>query len=224
MLFRSAPDATRNPQDAVIEDVTLRSDDYGVTLYGPATKVGGLVGYNAGTVKNGKVEAKTLDFSHLTATANTVTAGGAVGENVGTVGAVTVETDLTQNMDKYCSLGGVVGSNSGALVQCTHQGAIGDGSGINVVGSTVGGIAGSNNGTVQGCTVNHITLHVQGASNVGASQDAATKMANAAHIGGIVGRNSGKVENSLIATDSTRSTITAHGGFVGGVAGPNSAR
>ena len=217
-----APDATRNPQDAVIEDVTLRSDDYGVTLYGPATKVGGLVGYNAGTVKNGKVEAKTLDFSHLTATANTVTAGGAVGENVGTVGAVTVETDLTKNMDKYCSLGGVVGSNSGALVQCTYQGAIGDGSGINVVGSTVGGIAGSNNGTVQGCTVNHITLHVQGASNVGASQDAATKMANAAHIGGIVGRNSGKVEKSLIATDSTRSTITAHGGFVGGVAGSNS--
>lgn len=215
-------------QDAVIENVTLRSNGGGVTLYGPATKVGGLVGYNAGTVKNGKVEAGTLDLSHLTATANTVTAGGAVGENVGTVGgtgdkdAVTVETDLTQSMDKYCNLGGVVGSNSGALVQCTYQGAIGDGSGINVVGSTVGGIAGSNNGTVQGCTVNHITLHVQGASNVGASQDAATKMANAAHIGGIVGRNSGKVENSLIATDDTRSTITAHGGFVGGVAGSNS--
>ena len=225
-----APDATRHPQDAVIEDVTLRSDDYGVTLYGPATKVGGLVGYNAGTVKNGKVEAGTLDLSHLTATANTVTAGGAVGENVGTVGgtgdkdAVTVETDLTQSMDKYCNLGGVVGSNSGALVRCAYQGTIGGGSGINVVGSTVGGIVGSNdaNGTVQGCEVKHITLHVQGASNVGASQDAAAKMANAAHIGGIVGRNSGKVENSLIATDDTRSTITAHGGFVGGVAGSNS--
>lgn len=225
-----APDATRHPQDAVIEDVTLRSDDYGVTLYGPATKVGGLVGYNAGTVKNGKVEAGTLDLSHLTATANTVTAGGAVGENVGTVGgtgekdAVTVETDLTQSMDKYCNLGGVVGSNSGALVQCTYQGTIGGGSGINVVGSTVGGIVGSNdaNGTVQGCAVNHITLHVQGASNVGASQDAATKMANAAHIGGIVGRNSGTVSGSTIATEGTRSTITAHGGFVGGVAGSNS--
>ena len=233
-----APDATRHPQDAVIEDVTLRSDDYGVTLYGPATKVGGLVGYNAGTVKNGKVEAGTLDLSHLTATANTVTAGGAVGENVGTVGgtgendAVTVETDLTQSMDKYCNLGGVVGSNSGVLVRCTYQGTIGSSAdadaanvvGINVVGSTVGGIVGSNdaNGTVQDCAVNHITLHVQGASNVGASQDAAAKMANAAHIGGIVGRNSGKIESSLIATDSTRSTITAHGGFVGGVAGSNS--
>ena len=222
-----------NEPGAAIEDARLRNiQNTGATfLYGPATKVGGLVGYNAGTVKNGKVEAKTFDLSHLTATANTITAGGAVGENVGTVGgtgekdAVAVETDLTQSMDKYCNLGGVVGSNSGALVQCTYQGTIGGGSGINVVGSTVGGIVGSNdaNGTVQGCAVNHITLHVQGASNVGASQDAAAKMANAAHIGGIVGRNSGKIENSLIAIgDDTRSTITAHGGFVGGVAGSNS--
>lgn len=226
-----------NEPGAAIEDARLRNiSNTGATfLYGPATKVGGLVGYNAGTVKNGKVEAKTLDLSHLTATANTVTAGGAVGENVGTVGgtgkdAVTVETDLTQSMDKYCNLGGVVGSNSGALVQCAYQGTIGSSAdadaakvvGINVVGSTVGGIAGSNSGTVQGCEVNHITLHVQGASNVGASQDAAAKMANAAHIGGIVGRNSGKIKNSLIATDDTRSTITAHGGFVGGVAGSNS--
>ena len=220
--------AACNEPGALIKDTNLLNRNGTVRLYGLATKVGGIVGYNAGTVKTAKVKNNVLDLSGLTATANTVTAGGAVGENVGTVGgtggkdAVTVETDLTQSMDKYCSLGGVVGSNSGALVQCTYQGAIGDGSGINVVGSTVGGIAGSNNGTVQGCTVNHITLHVQGASNVGASQDAATKMANAAHIGGIVGRNSGKVENSLIATDSTRSTITAHGGFVGGVAGSNS--
>lgn len=220
--------AACNEPGALIKDTNLLNRNGTVRLYGPATKVGGIVGYNAGTVKTAKVKNNVLDLSGLTATANTVTAGGAVGENVGTVGgtggkdAVTVETDLTQSMDKYCSLGGVAGSNSGALVQCTYQGTIGDGSGINVVGSTVGGIAGSNNGTVQGCTVNHITLHVQGASNVGASQDAATKMANAAHIGGIVGRNSGKVENSLIATDSTRSTITAHGGFVGGVAGSNS--
>ena len=228
--------ASKHPQDATIENVTLRKDRGGVTLYGPSTRVGGLVGYNAGTVKYGIIEAGTLNLENLTATANTVTAGGAVGENVGTVGgkgendAVTVETDLTQSMDKYCNLGGVVGSNSGALVRCTYQGTIGSSAdadaakvvGINVVGSTVGGIAGSNSGTVQGCTVNHITLHVQGASNVGASQDAATKMANAAHIGGIVGRNSGTVSDSTIATDDTRSTITAHGGFVGGVAGSNS--
>ena len=230
--------AACNEPGALIKDTNLLNRNGTVRLYGPATKVGGIVGYNAGTVKTAKVKNNVLDLSGLTATANTVTAGGAVGENVGTVGgtddkdAVTVETDLTQSMDKYCNLGGVVGSNSGVLVRCTYQGTIGSSAdadaakvvGINVVGSTVGGIVGSNdaNGTVQDCEVKHITLHVQGASNVGASQDAAAKMANAAHIGGIVGRNSGKIESSLIATDSTRSTITAHGGFVGGVAGSNS--
>ena len=221
--------AACNEPDALIQDAVLHKGSNGsVALYGPATKVGGIVGYNAGTVETAKVKNNVLDLNGLTATANTVTAGGAVGENVGTVGgtvekdAVTVETDLTQSMDKYCNLGGVVGSNSGALVRCAYQGTIGGGSGINVVGSTVGGIAGRNSGTVQGCAVNHITLHVQGASNVGASQDAAAKMANAAHIGGIVGRNSGTVSGSTIAADGTRSTITAHGGFVGGVAGSNS--
>ena len=220
--------AACNEPGALIKDTNLLKRFGTVRLYGPATKVGGIVGYNAGTVETAKVKYNVLDLSGLTATANTVTAGGAVGENVGTVGgtgekdAVAVETDLTQSMDKYCNLGGVVGSNSGALVRCAYQGTIGGGSGINVVGSTVGGIAGSNSGTVQDCAVNHITLHVQGASNVGASQDAATKMANAAHIGGIVGRNSGTVSDSTIATDGARSTITAHGGFVGGVAGSNS--
>ena len=98
--------ASKHPQDATIENVTLRKDRGGVTLYGPSTRVGGLVGYNAGTVKYGIIEAGTLNLENLTATANTVTAGGAVGENVGTVGgtgdkdAVTVETDLTQSMDK----------------------------------------------------------------------------------------------------------------------------
>ena len=224
-----------NEPGAAIEDAKLRNiPNTGATfLYGPATKVGGLVGYNAGTVKNGKVEADSLKLANLTAAANTVTAGGAVGENVGTVGgtdttdAVAVETNLTQSMEKYLNLGGVAGSNSGALVQCTYQGTIGNGidqGGMTVTGSTVGGIVGSNdaNGAVQNCEVKHITLQVQGTSNVGASQDAATKMANAAHIGGIVGRNSGAVSDSTIATEGTGSIITARNGFVGGVAGSNS--
>ncbi len=55
------------------------------------------------------------------------------------------------------------------------------------MGSTVGGIVGSNDvvyntdgtaaatGKVKDCKVGYIELKVQGASNVGASQDAATK-------------------------------------------------
>ncbi len=229
-----------NAQDAVIENATLwtKSETFGkVTLYGPATRVGGLVGYNAGTVKNSDVEADSLDLSHLTASDSTVTAGGALGENTGRGEELKVLTNLTDSMAKYLNLGGVAGSSSGALVSCSYTGQIGTGitAGFTTVGSTVGGIVGSNDvvyntdgtpaatGSVEGCTVGYINLQVQGASNVGASQDAATKMNSAAHIGGIAGCNRGKIEGSTVGTaDTMGSIITARHGFVGGVAGSNS--
>ena len=229
--------AAYNEQDAVIENVSLwkQNKNYGKTaLYGPATRVGGLVGYNAGTVKNCAVEADSLDLTNLTASDNTVTAGGALGENTGKGDTLAVSTNLKDSMAKYLNLGGVAGSSSGTLVSCTYTGAIGGGSGLTAVGSTAGGIVGSNDvvynadgsaatGTVKDCTVGYIELSVQGASNVGASQDAATKMSSAAHIGGIVGRNRGEVTGSTVGTnEKTGSIITARNGFVGGVAGSNS--
>ncbi|MDO5778661.1 MAG: hypothetical protein Q4Q08_10245, partial [Eubacteriales bacterium] len=84
-------------------------------------------------------------------------------------------------------------------------------------------------GKVKECKVGYIKLKVQGVSNVGASQDAATKMNSAAHIGGIVGRNRGEITGSTVGTDGSLkdlggngSIITARNGFVGGVAGSNS--
>ena len=232
-----------NEQGATITGAWLRAvNGYNATaLYGPATKVGGLVGYNAGTVKDSKVDAKTLDLSNLTANDSTVTAGGALGENTGTGEKLNVFTNLTDSMAKYQNLGGVAGSSSGTLKTCTYTGTIGGGAGLTTVGSTVGGIVGSNDvvyntdgtaaatGKVKDCKVGYIELKVQGASNVGASQDAATKMNSAAHIGGIVGRNRGEITGSTVGTDGSLkdlggngSIITAHHGFVGGVAGSNS--
>ena len=226
-----------NEQGATITGAWLRAvNGYNATaLYGPATKVGGLVGYNAGTVKDSKVDAKTLDLSNLTANDSTVTAGGALGENIGTAENVTVSTNLQDSMAKYLNLGGVAGSSSGTLSECTYTGAMGKDNGFTTVGSTVGGIVGSNDvvyntdgtaaatGKVKDCKVGYIELKVQGASNVGASQDAATKMNSAAHIGGIVGRNRGEITGSTVGNkDKTGSIITARSGFVGGVAGSNS--
>lgn len=124
---------------------------------------------------------------------------------------------------------------AGTLSKCSYTGAIGKDNGFTTVGSTVGGIVGSNDvvyntdgtaaatGKVKDCKVGYIELKVQGASNVGASQDAATKMNSAAHIGGIVGRNRGEITGSTVGTkDKTGSIITARSGFVGGVAGSNS--
>ena len=238
--------AACNEAGAVIDDANLfyfQSLNGAVRLYGPATRVGGLVGYNAGTITKGNVRANSLDLSNLTANDSTVTAGGALGENTGRGEALHVFTNLQDSMAKYLNLGGVAGSSSGTLSECTYTGSIGTGTdaGLTTVGSTVGGIVGSNDvvyntdgtvaatGSVDGCTVGYISLQVQGASNVGASQDAATKMNSAAHIGGIVGRNRGAIKNSTVGTDGSLenlggmgSVITARNGFVGGVAGSNS--
>ena len=227
-----------NEAGAVISDANLfNMASFGgdVRLYGPATRVGGLVGYNAGSLSKGNVRANSLSLANLTAGDSTVTAGGALGENTGTAENVTVSTNLQDGMAKYLNLGGVAGSSSGTLSACTYTGAIGKDNGFTTVGSTVGGIVGSNDvvyntdgtaaatGKVKDCKVGYIELKVQGASNVGASQDAATKMNSAAHIGGIVGRNCGEITGSTVGTkDKTGSIITAHHGFVGGVAGSNS--
>lgn len=227
-----------NEAGAVISDANLfNMASFGgdVRLYGPATRVGGLVGYNAGSLSKGNVRANSLSLANLTAGDSTVTAGGALGENTGTAENVTVSTNLQDSMAKYLNLGGVAGSSSGTLSACSYTGAIGKDNGFTTVGSTVGGIVGSNDvvyntdgtaaatGKVKDCKVGYIELKVQGASNVGASQDAATKMNSAAHIGGIVGRNRGEITGSTVGTkDKTGSIITARSGFVGGVAGSNS--
>ena len=233
-----------NEAGAVIDDANLfyfQNLNGAVRLYGPATRVGGLVGYNAGTITKGNVRANSLSLANLTASDSTVTAGGALGENTGRGEELHVFTDLTDSMAKYQNLGGVAGSSSGTLRACSYTGAIGKDNGFTTVGSTVGGIVGSNDvvyntdgtaaatGKVENCKVGYIQLSVQGVSNVGASQDAATKMNSAAHIGGIVGRNCGEIEGSTVGTDGSLkdlggngSIITARNGFVGGVAGSNS--
>ena len=233
-----------NEAGAVIDDANLfyfQNLNGAVRLYGPATRVGGLVGYNAGTITKGNVRANSLSLANLTASDSTVTAGGALGENTGRGEELHVFTDLTDSMAKYLNLGGVAGSSSGTLRACNYTGAIGKDNGFTTVGSTVGGIVGSNDvvyntdgtaaatGKVENCKVGYIQLSVQGVSNVGASQDAATKMNSAAHIGGIVGRNCGEIEGSTVGTDGSLkdlggngSIITARNGFVGGVAGSNS--
>ena len=230
-----------NEAGAVIEGARLRTSSLGATvLNSPAACVGGLAGYNAGTLKNSGVDKESLSLSGLTGDKNTVSLGGAVGKNDGTVGgenasdAVTVELDIQQNMDKYLNLGGVAGVNNGTLEKCTYTGKLGTriDSGAAAVGSTVGGIVGYNRpadsqyakaGTVKDCTVPYIELQVHGASNIGSSQAADAKLANAAHIGGVAGRNDGSLESCTVGSANQKgSIITARHGFVGGVAGSNS--
>lgn len=156
--------------------------------------MGGITGNNSGNVQNVTVRNDSLNLNGLTANADIVNLGGAVGTNSGKVNTANVTLDVTDNLVKYVNLGGVVGSNSGTLDQCTYQGVLGTAdtnnasniiNGATNTGDTVGGIVGLNGGKVTGCTVASITLQVQGASALSDSQTTEQKLSSASHVGGI---------------------------------------
>ena len=128
-------------------------------------------------------------------------------------------------------MGGVAGVNNGTLQNCTFTaGQLGENvkadapatTGATKVRDAIGGVAGVNNlnAKVENCTVQKIRINVLGITNVESSQDVATKLNNASHVGGIVGRNSGTIEKSFIGTQDSSAVIAKYG-FVGGIAGSN---
>ena len=215
--------------NGTIQGVTVQS----AALQGDATVIGGIAGVNNATIGTEtsacKVEQNALTFEKLTAA--DITLGGAAGQNEkdATINNVQVALNVTENLAKYRTLGGVAGVNNGTLQNCTFTaGQLGENiasaapaaTGAAEVRDAIGGVAGVNNATVTGCTVQKIRINVLGITNVESSQDVATKLNNASHVGGIVGRNSGTIQNSIIGTDESSAVIAKYG-FVGGIAGSN---
>lgn len=223
-----------NNVGAEISGVTLDTDAK-IVFHGPATNVGGIAGKNAGTIGNCNVNSPALALSDLTARADSISLGGAAGVNVSgaEISGTAVTLNITENLNKYKNLGGVVGENAGdgTLLKCTYQGALGKATtaasdnittGAANVLDTVGGIVGLNNGKVEECSVPKITLQVMGASGLSDSQTYAEKLKSASSVGGIAGRNNNKITSCYVATEKNGgSIITARYGFVGGVAGAN---
>ncbi|WP_455501625.1 prepilin-type N-terminal cleavage/methylation domain-containing protein [Gemmiger sp.] len=214
--------ATYNNVGGVIDNVTL-NNNAAISFRGGATAVGGLAGRNNGTVKNCKVNAGALDLSGLTANADTITFGGAVGVNEGVVDNAareakventTVALNVTNSdiLNKMKNLGGVAGQNittsqkvgdtvltaSGTLLKCTYSGTLGDG-----------------------------TVSSNGRITIGATAVSDT-------VGGIVGLNDGTVADSKVtaitlqvqgASGLSDSQTTAqkleNASHVGGIAGRN---
>ena len=230
--------AAVNSKDGVIKGIELKS---GITLQGGASVVGGVAGVNLGTIGGDntadrcKVEGNALTLS---LTAADITLGGAAGQNDkdAIINNVQVALNVTRNLEKYRTLGGVAGVNNGTLENCVFTaGQLGETvnasapatTGAAKVGDAFGGMAGVNNGKVEDCYVQSITLNVLGESNVEASQDVETKLNSSSHVGGLVGRNTetGTIKTSFIGTDGSTaangSAVIAKFGFVGGVAGSN---
>ena len=217
--------------NGTIQGVTVQS----AALQGDATVIGGIAGVNNATIGT-ETSACTVQPNALTLeklTAADITLGGATGQNEkdAIINNVQVALNVTENFAKYRTLGGVAGENNGTLQNCAFTaGQLGENvkadapatTGAAEVGDAIGGVAGVNNrdAKVENCTVQKIRINVLGITNVESSQDVETKLNNASHVGGIVGRNSGTIEKSFIGTDEN-SAVIAKFGFVGGIAGSN---
>ena len=215
--------------NGTIQGVTVQS----AALQGGATVIGGIAGVNNATIGT-ETSACTVQPNALTLenlTAADITLGGAAGQNEkdAIINNVEVALNVTQKLEKYRTLGGVAGVNNGTLQNCVFTaGQLGETItdtahatvGAAKVGDAIGGVAGVNNATVMDCTVQNIRINVLGITNVESSQNVATKLDNASHVGGIVGRNSGTIQDSFIGTENS-SAVIAKFGFVGGIAGSN---
>ena len=218
--------------NGTIQGVTVQS----AALQGGATVIGGIAGVNKGTIIGTETSACTVQSNALTLenlTAADITLGGAAGQNEkdAIINNVQVALNVTDKLAKYRTLGGVAGVNNGTLQKCAFTaGQLGETItndapatlGAAKVGDAIGGVAGVNNATVTGCTVQKIHINMLGITNVESSQNVATKLDNASHVGGIVGRNSNKgtIQDSFIGTQDS-SAVIAKFGFVGGIAGSN---
>lgn len=162
--------------------------------------IGGIVGYNKGTVSgcHNKVAVGAKGLFHDTG--NNAGGGGVVGTNVGTVKGCTnsgLITGITAHATKEgcykdgTNIGGVVGGNSGTVTECWNTGT------VNAAGNT-GGVLGANYGTLS--------------KSYNAGDVAGTSWSVAGLLG--INRRGGVVENCY-NTGTLNSTGVGNSGIVG---------
>jgi len=183
--------------------------DVAVSISGPFSAAGGLVGSNApgSTIRNSQA------FGNVTSKANDLAfTGGLVGLNSGTITSTTSPvlssvcaigasfSCATGNVTggKSGSSGGLVGSNDGTIEKSFATGAITSGNGGV---STVGGLAGDNQGSIRDSFAT---------GNVGSTVTGLIA-------GGLVGDNIGRIERSF----ATGNVVTGNNGTAGGLVGIN---
>jgi hypothetical protein len=183
----------------------------GSTLIFVATfYVGGLVGYNDGSVKGSDFQG-SLTTTQISSKSgyglcsyNQLWIGGLIGENsansscVNSYAKVTMTNSVGSVDYAYYRYGGFIGSNYGAINECYAESAI---SGGTKNDGYVGVFAGGNfsPGAIVDC---HASGSVEATSG-------------SIYVGGFVGQNEGKVQNSY-TTATVSSTVSGNaGGFVG---------
>ncbi|MCH5192755.1 MAG: hypothetical protein J1F11_02265 [Oscillospiraceae bacterium] len=202
----------------------------GVNVQGSDQNIGGIVGYNAGTVRYcensgniGKDSASciggivgynassVIDCTNSGSVSGTVGSGGIAGDNSGTV----TGCHNTGNIGGGSNSGGIAGSSSSTIEKSYNSGEV---SGT----SNVGGITGDNNGKTHIC---YNEGNVTGDTNVGGvvgSENSNTTencynlgaVRGTGNVGGVAGSVSGKVVYCY-----NIGTVTTGGGVAGSVTG-----
>ena len=164
--------------------------------------VGGVVGYNGGTVTG-------CIFSGSGSVSGSYSVGGVVGYNISSVtncyntGEVSGPDSVSGN-----SVGGVVGYNSSSVTNCYNTGS--------VTGNRVGGVVGYNSGTVENCyNIGEVSGNISGGV-VGLNDSGTVKncynigeVSGNSYVGGVVGLNisSGNVTGCYFLQGTAESGI-----------------
>ncbi|WP_455656540.1 GLUG motif-containing protein [Phascolarctobacterium sp.] len=177
-------------EEGVLEEVKNLSG----TVTSKGMSVGGVTGYNTGTIKN--------SFNNAAINCGTIYGGGIAGSNgTGSLKGSIINSYNTGAVTGNNLLGGITGRNDpGSLITASYNtgnvtGIKADGSGF----SQVGGISGYNKGTINGESYN--TGSVEGVGKA---------------VGGIVGYN---YETSDISNVYNTGNVTGSDYYVGGIVG-----
>ncbi|HQT66358.1 MAG TPA: filamentous hemagglutinin N-terminal domain-containing protein [Acetobacteraceae bacterium] len=192
------PVAGINDSAGVINNVTVSGAV--TSSSGPQGRgVGGIVGYNDGTISN--------SFSAASVTAPNSYIGGVAGGNNGTI-ILSGESGQVLSTSSNSTIGGLVASNFGTISQSYATGNVSAGS-----GSNIGGLVAVNYATIK---QSFATGTVQGGTGAGN-----TGSLNGESVGGLVGWNySGPVSDSyatgaVSGGPSIGSAVTYVGGVIG---------
>ncbi|MBW7455671.1 hypothetical protein K0U00_16720, partial [Paenibacillus sepulcri] len=162
----------------------------GTISFTAPNNVGGLTGYNEGSISNS--ESNSL----ITSSGEVFSAGSLVGTNAGTISGSSGSGSIHSSDSRTAYLGGLVGTNAGTVRTSTSSSLVTGGD-----AASAGGLVGSNYSS-------------SGIVNDSYSTGNASGKASAV-VGGLIGRNTGDINRSY----STGNAHTGSDGMAGGLVG-----
>ncbi|QJD84994.1 S-layer homology domain-containing protein [Cohnella herbarum] len=166
------------------------SSSNGTISFTDSSNVGGLTGYNEGSIING------MSNSTIMSGGESFSAGSLVGTNVGTISVSSGSGSINLSNSRTAYVGGLVGMNAGT-VSTSNSSSLVIGGEI----ASAGGLVGTNYSSSGIVNDSYSTGNASGTTS--------------AVVGGLVGRNSGDINRSY----STGNAETGSSGMAGGLVG-----